>query len=75
MRLDPKKKKLKELTWVTSAEVTHITTTAPMRHNPALYLQLIEKQRQHPDTKKRDLRWEWYSSQILFEISTTPTDM
>lgn len=29
------------VTWVTSAEVTHMNTTAPIRNKPALYLQPI----------------------------------
>jgi hypothetical protein len=45
-------KKVEELTCVTSAEVTHIITTAPIRNNPALYLQLITNQTgQNPDTE------------------------
>lgn len=52
--------KLNKLTWVTSAEVTHITTTAAMRNNPALYFQLITNQTR-PRCRKatgiaRDLR-------------------
>lgn len=39
-------------TWVTSAEVTHMTTTVSIRNNPALYLHPITKQL-HPDEKNQ----------------------
>ena len=35
----------RDLTWVISAEVTHIMTTMKIRSNPALYLQPIGSER------------------------------
>lgn len=42
-------------TWVTSAEVTQITTTAEIRQRPALYFQVIAKEKSNP---------RWVSSRI-----------
>lgn len=55
-------------TWVTSAEVTQMTTTAAMRNNPALYFQPMTK----PNKKRKNKRPRWRKSQDLQDLCGPP---
>ena len=68
-----------KLTWVTSAEVTHITTTVAIKNKPALYLQPIKNQtRPTPDAEKpqrfqRSNCFDQIFKQVLLAFDLPPT--
>lgn len=64
-----KEERKQKRTWVTSAEVTHITTTAPIKNKPALYLQLIMNQtRPTMRNWRNNLRSRWVPSDLSQKI-------
>lgn len=57
--------KKQKQTWVTSAEVTHITTTAAIKNKPALYFQLImNRTRPTMRNRRNNLRSMWVPSDL-----------